>query len=173
MVLLDYNGNGVWDGPSLDRLYALGQAGDVPLVGDWNGDGRHEVGFFRAGMWLLDYSGNGTWEGPATDRLYALGQAGDTPLVGDWNGDNRAKVGLFRNGMWLLDHNGNGVWDGPSLDRLYALGRAGNRSAALAWAVRRHPAGGSLVTGASLPETEGSSQRLGACPISRPKSRSR
>ncbi|MBK9702606.1 MAG: hypothetical protein IPO75_03575 [Betaproteobacteria bacterium] len=69
MWLLDYSGNGTWEGPATDRLYALGQAGDTPLVGDWNGDNRAKVGLFRNGMWLLDHNGNGVWDGPALDRL--------------------------------------------------------------------------------------------------------
>ena len=36
---LDSNGNGTWDGNVTDRQYALGKAGDMPVVGDWNGDG--------------------------------------------------------------------------------------------------------------------------------------
>jgi hypothetical protein len=32
---LDYDGNGVWDGAGTDRIYALGQAGDTPVVGRW------------------------------------------------------------------------------------------------------------------------------------------
>ncbi len=126
MWLLDRNGNGTWEGPATDRLYLLGQAGDMPLVGDWNGDGKTKIGFFRAGMWLLDYNGNGVWDGPSIDRLYWLGQAGDVPLVGDWNGDGRDEIGFFRAGMWLLDYNGNGTWEGPATDRLYALGQAGD-----------------------------------------------
>ncbi len=126
MWLLDRNGNGTWEGPATDRLYVLGQAGDTPLVGDWNGDGKSKIGFFRAGMWLLDYNGNGVWDGPSIDRLYLLGQAGDVPLVGDWNGDGRDEIGFFRAGMWLLDYNGSGTWEGPASDRLYALGQAGD-----------------------------------------------
>jgi hypothetical protein len=133
MWLLDANGNGGWDGPSIDRLAWLGQTGDTPVTGDWNGDGKTEAGLFRAGMWLLDFNGNGVWDGPLIDRLYWLGQAGDIPLVGDWNGDGRAEIGVFRAGMWLLDYNGSGGWDGPSTDRLYWLGQAGDTPLAGDW----------------------------------------
>ena len=133
MWLLDNNGTGGWDGPSIDRLNWLGQAGDTPLLGDWNGDGKEEIGLFRAGMWLLDYNGNGVWDGPFVDRLQWLGQAGDTPVVGDWDGNGKDEIGLFRAGMWLLDYNGNGSWDGPFIDRLYWLGQAGDAPLAGDW----------------------------------------
>jgi hypothetical protein len=100
---LDLNANRSWDGPAIDRLMYLGQAADIPVVGDWNGDGHAKAGIFRAGLWVLDYNGNGQWDGPPNDRFFSLGQAGDIPVVGDWNGDGRAKAGIFRAGLWVLD----------------------------------------------------------------------
>jgi hypothetical protein len=39
------------------------EPGDVPVVGDWNGDGRAKVGLFRQGFfWILDYNGDGVFE---------------------------------------------------------------------------------------------------------------
>ena len=54
----DYNGNGVWEGPAVDTKYIFGLAGDIPVVGDWNGDGRTKIGVFRNGIWYLDFNGN-------------------------------------------------------------------------------------------------------------------
>jgi hypothetical protein len=33
--LLDYNGNFIWDGAAVDKYFAWGAAGDVPVVGNW------------------------------------------------------------------------------------------------------------------------------------------
>ncbi len=33
--VLDYNGNGVWDGPIIDRAFFWGQSGDTPVIGRW------------------------------------------------------------------------------------------------------------------------------------------
>ena len=75
-------------------LLMLTQAGDLPVVGDWNGDGRTKVGLFRQGFfWILDYNGNGLWDGPGVDRVISLGQGGDTPVIGDWNGDGQTSCG--------------------------------------------------------------------------------
>lgn len=87
----DYNGNGVWDGPPADRIINLGQAGDIPVVGDWNGDGRDKIGVFRNGTWIIDYDGDGVF----TAMTWLIGQAGDIPVVGDWNGGGRSKIGIF------------------------------------------------------------------------------
>src|SRR5664279_1038125 len=54
---LDYPGTGVWVGcgapgdPTKDACITFGQAGDIPLVGDWTGDGRTRIGIFRNGSW--------------------------------------------------------------------------------------------------------------------------
>ena len=124
--ILDYDDNGAW--AEGDRVYAYGLASDTPIVGDWNGDGRDEVGNFRAagdlGEFILDSNGNGVWD--PTDRAFSYGLASDTPIVGDWNGDGRDEVGLLRAagdlGEFILDSNGNGAWD-PT-DRTYAYGLA-------------------------------------------------
>jgi len=34
---LDYNGNGVWNGPSTDWQYTFGLIGDIPITGKWSG----------------------------------------------------------------------------------------------------------------------------------------
>jgi subtilisin family serine protease len=122
---LDMNGNGAWDGPSTDRYYpdfGRGLTGAIPVVGDWNGNGRSKVGVYWNGSWYLDYNGNGAWDGPIIDRYYAdfgRGLAGAIPVVGDWSGTGVVRIGVFWNGNWYFDINGNGAWDGPSTDRYY------------------------------------------------------
>ena len=118
--LLDSNGNGQFDGTVPDRDLTFpfgGVAGDIPVTGDWDGDGATEVGVFRAGFfWVLDANGNHTFDGTGLGQDLAFpfgGLPGDVPLVGDWNGDGRSKVGVFRAGFfWVLDTNGNFLFDG-------------------------------------------------------------
>jgi PKD repeat protein len=111
---LDYNGNGVWDGPIDDRTYNFGGPGNVSVVGDWNGDGKTEIGVTNGVDWYLDTNGNGKWDGTGTggDQHGYFGIAGYTPIVGDWNGDHKTEIGVTNGLDWYLDTNGNGVWDG-------------------------------------------------------------
>ncbi|MDX8551792.1 hypothetical protein KHC33_01230 [Methanospirillum sp. J.3.6.1-F.2.7.3] len=117
---LDYSGNNVWG--TGDKTYTFGLAGDVPLTGDWNGDGKSDIGVFRGRTWYLDYSGNGVWG--TGDKTYTFGLAGDVPLTGDWNGDGKSDIGVFRGRTWYLDYSGNGVWG--TGDKTYTFGLAGD-----------------------------------------------
>jgi hypothetical protein len=126
MFYLDANGNGIWDGCGIDRCLPFGMAGDIPLLGDWDGSGTIKVGTFRPsdGMFYLDANGDGNWEGCAIDRCFQIGIDGDIPLVGDWDGTGSTKVGTFRpsNGTFYLDYSGNGVWSGCGVDKCSQFG---------------------------------------------------
>ena len=101
-----------------------GLPGDLPVVGDWNGDGRRKVGIYRHGLWMLDWDGDGIFT--SADRTFSFGgSAGDLPVVGDWTGDGRAKIGVYRGGAWILDLNGNGTFE-EGLDSVLHFGGVPN-----------------------------------------------
>src|SRR5262249_9528911 len=59
---LDFNGDKNWDSASGDQAFIFGLQGDQVVVGDWNGDGKDEVGIVRPGsdgvlVWCLDING--------------------------------------------------------------------------------------------------------------------
>jgi glucose/arabinose dehydrogenase len=96
----------------------FGQVGDVPVVGDWDGDGIDTVGTFKNGVWYLR---NTNTSGPYELRIN-YGQTGDIPVVGDWNGDGTDTIGTFKNGLWYL-RNSNST--GP-VDLRITYGQTGN-----------------------------------------------
>ena len=103
VVTIDSNhvaGNG-----GLVTSFTYGQAGDIPVAGDWTGTGIKRAGVFRAGTWILDTNGDGILN--AGDQVVAFGQAGDIPIVGDWTGSGKVKLGLFRAGAFILDLSGH------------------------------------------------------------------
>jgi hypothetical protein len=50
--LIDINGNGEWD--RSDLWAKLGAVGDLPVVGDWDGDGKDDIG-----IWGVSWRGDG------------------------------------------------------------------------------------------------------------------
>jgi hypothetical protein len=109
----DLNGNGKQDEVSNNGAQAtFGNPGELPLIGDWDGDGDDEVGVRRKKKFLLDLNGNGVWDNVnGGDGKIFFGNETDTPVIGDWNGDGADQVGVRRKKKFLLDLNGNGVWD--------------------------------------------------------------
>ena len=100
---------------------------DMPLAGDWNGDGKTEVGIWQpAGAYfLLDYNGDGRWDAQEGDlKLGPFGHTGDVPVAGDWTGDGKSRVGVWRpaDRSFYLDINGNGSWDPGKGDIKFELG---------------------------------------------------
>lgn len=121
LFLLDTNGDGVCCAGDIAGF--LGQAGDLPLAGDWSGSGTRKAGVYRAatGLFLLDVNGNGTYDAGTDKALTFSPAAGDIPVVGDWTGSGVERVGVFREGTWYLDITGDGSFTG----RAY-LGQAGD-----------------------------------------------
>lgn len=107
----DLNGDRAFT--SADIQFVFGNSTDVPVAGDWDGDGYDNIGVFRNGAFYLDVNGNRIWDGVGGgDALASFGTTGDVPVIGDWNGDGKDDLGVKRSKTWYLDLNGNRTWDG-------------------------------------------------------------
>lgn len=112
------------DGYLAERVVEYGLIGDVPVVGDWNSDGRLDLGAVRKNTarggldWYLDLNNDGY----LAERVMQYGLLNDQPIVGDWNNDGRSDLGVVRGREWLLDLNNDGylaersLWYGLSGD---------------------------------------------------------
>lgn len=72
------------------KVIRFGTATDQPVPGDWDGDGRLNVGVRTASTKTFHLQ---TAAG-ITDIVFGLVQ--DVPVAGDWNGDGTAEVGVWR-----------------------------------------------------------------------------
>jgi hypothetical protein len=121
---------------SPDLTFTFGITGDVPVAGDWDGDGTDTVGVFRPSTqtWLLRNS-NSTG---AANVSFAFGTSTSIPVAGDWDGSGTDTIGTYEpaTGVWSLRNslsegapdlsftftNGSGTvpltgdWDGNGTD---------------------------------------------------------
>ncbi|WP_404953862.1 hypothetical protein [Streptomyces sp. 147326] len=78
----------------LSGYAGFGAAGDVPLAGDWNRDGKDTFGVYRpeSQTFLL------TNDNASVSMESRFGDVGDVPVVGDWDGDGVDTIGVYRPG---------------------------------------------------------------------------
>jgi hypothetical protein len=82
-------------GPA-DITVDRGIVGDLPVAGDFNGDGIDSVSTFNNGVWKISNANVVVGGYPVAPFTVNFGQAGDLPVVGDWNNDGIDTVGVYR-----------------------------------------------------------------------------
>jgi hypothetical protein len=97
----------LWYAPGTFQIY-FGAASDVPVPGDYNGDGKTDAVIFRPST--------GLWYGPATGLpqiviQMSLGQSGDIPIPGDYDGDGKTDPAIYRpsSGLFFAVLSGGGT----------------------------------------------------------------
>ena len=118
--------NGSTWNPSTDKYLVWDNAaGDLPIAGDWNADGRSDTEVYRPGVGFYLKMDNGNTWNPSTDKYLAWDKAAlDLPIAGDWNADGRSDTEVYRPGVgfFLKMDNGN-TWN-PSTDKYLAWDKA-------------------------------------------------
>ncbi len=130
---LDVLGNYRWDNCGVVGRFGIPT--DIPIKGDWDGDGDDQIGVWRPSnqTFYLDFNGNFRWD-PGVDKSGKFGVSTDIPLTGDWNGDGKDTVGVWRpsNRTFYLDFNGNYLWD-LGVDRSGVFGVSTDKPVAGDW----------------------------------------
>ena len=108
-----------------DQHFTYGSPGDLPIVGDWDGDGVATPGVVRDGVFYLR---NSNTSGKA-DIVFSYGNPGDRVIVGDWNGDGTDTIGIVRGTtFYLRNSNTSGV-----ADIVFSYGDPGDRAIVGDW----------------------------------------
>lgn len=117
--------------------FLFGDIGDKPVVGDWDGDGRDEIGLHRETTGFFYYRDTLT-TGVADGQFY-FGEPGDRFIAGDWGVADGletpavfrpspqdqllpASTFYFRHALAQGNADSQIVWDGPGPDPLPVSG---------------------------------------------------
>jgi hypothetical protein len=101
------------DSSGWETSFFYGDPGDVPFMGDWDGDGVATPGLFRASD-AFAYLRNSNSQGTADIRFF-FGNTSDVPLAGDFNGDGTDTLSIYR----------------PSEQRFYIINQLGENEGGL------------------------------------------
>lgn len=103
----------------------FGLPGDIPVVGDFDADGKSDQVVFRRslpragviGMWYIRRSSDGV----IVSKQWGLD--GDYPLQGDFNGDNYSDLALFRpsTGSWYVYYSNQAAGSNSFLFKQFGL----------------------------------------------------
>ena len=84
---------------------SFGYAGTLPVTGDFDGDGRCDIGCYdyTSGQWFFSASVAGFSQ-------TQFGYSGTLPVTGDFDGDGRDDFGVYdlSSGDWYLNQSSNG-----------------------------------------------------------------
>jgi hypothetical protein len=128
--------SGLWAIKDTTREY-FGATNDIPIYGDFSGDGTKDIGIFRPS--------SGLWAIKGVTRAY-FGGPNDKTVPGDYNGNGTADMGIFRedSGLWAIRNITRAYFGGPN-DKTVPGDYNGNGTADIGifredsglWAIRR------------------------------------
>ena len=99
-TVVSVDSGGIWslfdqiEWPAVKDSFYYGNPGDLPFMGDWDGDGVETPGLYRQSDGFV-YVRDTNTQGNANLEFF-FGNPGDVPLVGDFDGDGRDSVSIWR-----------------------------------------------------------------------------
>ena len=97
------------------NYYAVGWGvnGDIPVPGDFDGDGKTDFSIFRpsTGEWYVNRSSDGSYFSTT------FGVSTDIPKPADFDGDGKTDLAVFRpsNGVWYILRSSDNTYTYPTL----------------------------------------------------------
>jgi hypothetical protein len=108
--------------------FYYGVPGDIPFMGDWNGDGIDTPGLYRQADGFV-YLRNLNTQGIADIRFF-FGNPGDVPIAGDFNGDGFDTLSIYRPSnqtFYIINKLGANNGGLGAADSSYVFGNPGDK----------------------------------------------
>lgn len=88
-------------------MVEFGAKDDIPVPGDYYGDGITRMAVFKPseGNWYIKGPGTGNWNKSTGNFIIQCGGKGDIPLPGDYRGIGRTQCAVYRpgkEGSWFI-----------------------------------------------------------------------
>jgi Fungalysin metallopeptidase (M36)/FG-GAP-like repeat len=95
------------NGTALAVTRMAGSVVGAPIAGDFDGDGRGDLGLLNNGAWNIVHAADNY----ATISTVAWGTSGDRAVHGDYDGDGRDDIAVFRGSenTWFILNSAGGV----------------------------------------------------------------
>jgi hypothetical protein len=115
--------------------YAMvfGKPGDVPLAGDWSGQGHDTVGIYRPSNGRFYLTNTNCNCIPTANYAVTFGTSGDAPFTGDWTHSGKTGLGVFRAATGQMFLRSDAITTGKA-DFTLAYGASGDKPIAGHWA---------------------------------------
>ena len=95
MWQLDRDGDGKFTQRDIEASF--GSEGDLPLVGDFNGDGIDEIAVYHRGKLIIDSNRN--YRLDKDDQVLSGPHLQARPVIGDFNGDGIDEAAFVESAM--------------------------------------------------------------------------
>lgn len=103
-----------WGDTSGNIAIQCGTEGDIPVPGDYFGDGIVRIAVWRPsnGIWYIKGVGNADWGASTGNVQIQCGMAGDIPAPGDYFNEGKLRIAVFRpsNGVLYIKGNDMNSW---------------------------------------------------------------
>ncbi|HKY05116.1 MAG TPA: M12 family metallo-peptidase, partial [Blastocatellia bacterium] len=114
-----------------DLILTFGAPGDLPVVGDWDGNGTTTIGLYRPSSSTFFLRNSNSIGFP--DLIITFGAPGDLPIVGDWDGNGTTTIGLYRPSSSTFFLRNSNTFGFPEITISYGDGPGGDLPIAGDW----------------------------------------
>ena len=103
-----------WGASSGNIWIQCGTTGDIPVPGDYYGDGTIRLAVWRPsnGNWYIKGPGNNNWGQSSGNKVIQCGTNGDIPVPADYFNEGKLRIAVFRpsNGKLYIKGNNMESW---------------------------------------------------------------